>query len=153
MLDFDEINNSDMFSIWLLFKKGHAYLNAILFEYFYFRFELKSSPFGATLDSERGVLKWKAISNLIVDNNNNNNKLTEVFVVKAVGGCGEQTFFEVNLDVLRCDCLNGGHCRTDLMTHDSRSPVCQCPKGFTGDFEMTFELQSTRSYNETKIKV
>ena len=89
------------------------------------RFELKSSPHGATLDSEKGVLRWKAISNLIVDH------WTEVFVIKAVGLCGELTFFEVNLDVNRCHCQNGGHCRTDMPMMDW-SLACQCPKGFTG---------------------
>ncbi len=90
-----------------------------------FRFELISAPFGSTLDPERGLLRWKAISNLVMD------KWTEAFIVKAVGGCGEQTFLEVTLDVLRCHCQNGGHCRTDMSIQDG-SPVCQCPKGFTG---------------------
>ena len=89
------------------------------------RFELKSSPHGATLDIEKGILKWKVVSNLILDD------WTEVFVVRAVGGCGEQTFFEVHLDVMRCHCQNGGHCRTDMPIQDG-SLVCQCPKGFTG---------------------
>ena len=97
----------------------------IILSSIWFRFELISAPFGSTLDPERGLLRWKATSNLVMD------KWTESFVVKAVGGCGEQTYLEVTLDVLRCHCQNGGHCRTDMSIQDG-SPVCQCPKGFTG---------------------
>jgi hypothetical protein len=48
------------------------------------RFELKTAPHGTTLDAERGVVQWKAVSNGVED------KRTEVFVVRSVGNCGEQ---------------------------------------------------------------
>ena len=83
-------------------------------------FQLLSGPYGAQVFSN-GTLKWRAISNLIADS------WSELFIIKAMGPCGEYTLIEVTVHVVTCRCMNDATC---VLVQDI--PRCHCKKGFKG---------------------